>query len=277
MHEIKATVIIPARDRVNLVERAVNSIVKLDISNIVEIIVVDDASNPQIKRTKNMRVWDKIIRLDKNAGGAVARNMGIKAAKGDLIYLLDSDDYFLEMDFEKDFLMAKKNHIYYVDINMAGNRKNFPETIGFDNFFENIFLKNPGICQTSSLMFLKNEKLFFDESLPKHQDWDFILFSCILNGITPVKKNGCIFLDLEDKSSLSRKYTPKKSTIWINKLINSGIVSEKDRNYIELMCKDTIEDKSKYYIFISVLILLIKNKISLKKSLGIVYRNFKRV
>jgi len=56
----------------------------------MEVIIVDDCSNDntvKIARTYPVRV----IELKKNGGPAKARNIGVEAAKGDIVFFLDSD------------------------------------------------------------------------------------------------------------------------------------------------------------------------------------------
>lgn len=273
--KICATVVIPAKDRHDLVQRAVKSVIALDHKKIVEIIVVDDGSDVKIPKFDCMREWDSVIRLEKNSGGAVARNLGIKCAKGEIIYLLDSDDYFIEMDFEEDFKNAKKNHLYYVDVKIKNKKSNFPESFELKNFFDYIFFKHVGICQTSSLMFVKDDFFIFDEKLPKHQDWDLIL-TALLRGVHPLKKNGVIYIDWQDSNSISRQYKPSKSNLWINKILGCKKITNLNKNYLELMCKDTIENKVFMVLCFYVFMFFLKGKIPLKKSLGIIYRNFLR-
>lgn len=61
----------------------------------IEIVVIDDGSNQETKE-EIARLQDKIdiVLSQENAGQSTARNKGIKAATGDYILILDSDDYF---------------------------------------------------------------------------------------------------------------------------------------------------------------------------------------
>lgn len=271
--KIKVSVIIPAKDRELLLKRAISSVIKLDTSNIVEIIVVDDGSINPIPKFDFMRSWDRVIRLNENRGGGFARNEGIRKSLGDFIYFLDSDDMFLDMNFERDINMAEKNKIYYTNIKKGNSIKIFPSSISLNNFFNYIFNLHAGIAQTSSLMFLKENNIFFDESLPKHQDWDLILFSCLLKGITPTRKEGLVFVDWQDTNSVSRIKLPNRSNPWLNKIKENLNLNYHDYLYIELMCKDRIDQIEFLKLVFLSFCFFIERKISFKKFLGIVYRN----
>lgn len=224
-----ATVVIPAHNRQELVDRAISSVVRLDKNNVTEVIVVDDCSFPPIF-LKSSRPQDKIIRLDKNSGAAVARNVGINNASGVNVYLLDSDDFFEKRNFEEDAKIIQKNVIYFCDIASGSYKSNFPDSVSKENFFEYIFCKHKFVCQTSSLVFKKSSDIFFDESLPKHQDWDLI-YSAILRGVEIKKIPGQIYFDRGDKKSLSRAKNYGASIFWMEKLKNS--VKDKNKiNYI---------------------------------------------
>ena len=66
----------------------------------IEIILVDDGSNKQISENLQLLLKSryplvKYIRHDVNKGLSASRNTGAKAAKGDFITFLDSDDFLL--------------------------------------------------------------------------------------------------------------------------------------------------------------------------------------
>ncbi len=88
----KVSIIIPTYGRVKDIEKAVESILKIDYAN-YEIIVVDDASKDNtmeiLKKFKTKKL--RIIQRKHNGGPAAARNDGIKAARGKLIAFTDSD------------------------------------------------------------------------------------------------------------------------------------------------------------------------------------------
>jgi glycosyltransferase involved in cell wall biosynthesis len=88
------SIVIPCYNDWQYVEQAVNSALNQTYVN-KEIIVVDDGSNPKTKEVLR-QLESKITKLitQENQGVCVARNIGIEEAKGDLILVLDSDDYF---------------------------------------------------------------------------------------------------------------------------------------------------------------------------------------
>lgn len=91
------SVLIAAHNCAQTLGRAIAS--ALDQPETREVIVVDDASEDDTRacaadwETRDRRV--QLVALDTNAGPAGARNRAIDVATGDLLALLDSDDFFL--------------------------------------------------------------------------------------------------------------------------------------------------------------------------------------
>lgn len=84
----KLSIIIPYYNNPQNIERLIESITKSKKAPEYEIIVVDDGS-PLLPPKKLKKV--KIIRLKKNQGPAVARNRGVKIAKGEYVVFMDCD------------------------------------------------------------------------------------------------------------------------------------------------------------------------------------------
>lgn len=88
------SVIIPAYESENYIAQAVDSVVRQKWAGEMEIIVIDDGSSD---RTAQAARRPGVQVLRKARGGASsARNAGLKAAKGELILLLDADDVLTE-------------------------------------------------------------------------------------------------------------------------------------------------------------------------------------
>lgn len=86
------SIIIPTRDRPQLLPRAVQSALSQTIADL-EVIVVDDCSTQPVDLPADPRL--RVIRLSPSRGGAGARNAGTEAAQGRWISYLDDDDYLL--------------------------------------------------------------------------------------------------------------------------------------------------------------------------------------
>ncbi len=96
------SVIIPVYNRGHLLPRTIKSVLSQTYKNL-EILVVDDGSSEDIKGIaegfNDQRI--RCLRHDKNRGICAARNTGIKAARGEFISFLDSDDEYLPERTEK--------------------------------------------------------------------------------------------------------------------------------------------------------------------------------
>jgi len=92
----KISVILPVHNRADVLPRAIGSVLEQELKDF-ELIVIDDgstdASAEVAKSFDDERI--RLIRLERNRGGNVARNEGIRAASAPLIAFLDSDDRYL--------------------------------------------------------------------------------------------------------------------------------------------------------------------------------------
>ncbi|MCW7754916.1 glycosyltransferase family 2 protein [Desulfobotulus sp. H1] len=91
--------IIPSKNRIKLLPRALNSIKAQhpapDLFHFPEILVVDDGSSDGTASMLATDFPEVIVVRTKGIGPGPARNVGAKAAKGDILFFLDSDDIWL--------------------------------------------------------------------------------------------------------------------------------------------------------------------------------------
>jgi glycosyltransferase involved in cell wall biosynthesis len=101
------TAIIPTYNRAKTIERAVNSVLAQTWKE-MEVIVVDDGSNDQTGEV--LKAYGDKIRVihQRNGGPAAARNTGIKAATGEIISFLDSDDAWMPSKIERQVKLLQR-------------------------------------------------------------------------------------------------------------------------------------------------------------------------
>ena len=113
-------IIIPTFNTGKYIKEAVDSAINQTYKN-KEIIVVDDGSTDNTKEILDIYIQDNKIKYiyQENKGLAGARNTGIKAANGDYIAFLDSDDIFLPNKIEKQIEFLENNRdcdVCYCDV-----------------------------------------------------------------------------------------------------------------------------------------------------------------
>ncbi|WP_010479312.1 glycosyltransferase family 2 protein [Thermococcus zilligii] len=179
------SVIIPTYNRAKLLKRAINSVLNQRFGDF-ELIVVDDASpdnTPEVVESiDDGRI--RYIRLKKNSGGPVARNTGIKKARGKFIALLDDDDEWLPNrlelqvkkfeDLEKGFGVVYGG-FYYVaqqDGRILGRR--LPKYKGdvYGYLLKENFIGSPTLLIRRECF---KKAGLFDPALTSSQDWDMWL------------------------------------------------------------------------------------------------------
>jgi glycosyltransferase involved in cell wall biosynthesis len=102
--------VIPTRGRPELVCRAVRSVLSQTFRQIECIVVIDGpdaATRHSLGEIDDLRL--KVIELAQNVGGCEARNLGVQAARGEWIALLDDDDEWLRFRIEKQLAAAAVN------------------------------------------------------------------------------------------------------------------------------------------------------------------------
>lgn len=104
--QIKISVIMPIYNAGEYLSRAISDVLSQTLTEL-ELICVDDGStDDSSKIIKHFMAKDKRVKVvrQKNAGPSVARNSGLKTAKGKYIIFLDADDFY-----EKNLLMELYN------------------------------------------------------------------------------------------------------------------------------------------------------------------------
>lgn len=89
------SVVIPAYNSVDTIERALKSVYAQTYDDIIEVIVVDDGSTDDTVDLISREFPDAKCIGQANAGRAVARNAGVAVASGDYISFLDADDEYM--------------------------------------------------------------------------------------------------------------------------------------------------------------------------------------
>lgn len=92
-NEIKASIIIPTKDKINRLRLVLKALENQVDENIEVIIVFDGNSCKTIEAFHKLKFsfQPRIIILDQNIGRSAARNRGINQAKGERIILMDDD------------------------------------------------------------------------------------------------------------------------------------------------------------------------------------------
>ncbi|WP_316192488.1 MULTISPECIES: glycosyltransferase family 2 protein [unclassified Bradyrhizobium] len=104
------SIVIPTLNRIELLKRAVNSVLRQSYRS-YEVIIVDDGSRcPPELLNVNAETEILVIVQEKTKGAAAARNAGIEAASGSYISFLDDDD-----EYFPDFLLRTKTTIEAAD------------------------------------------------------------------------------------------------------------------------------------------------------------------
>lgn len=149
-----------------------------------QIILIDDCSDDveALERIVEASPQTRLIKKQSRSNAAVSRNMGIEAAEGDYIFLLDSDDRYRPTHIDKRLALMQKEQCdfcfgaYTNDV--QGEQYDFIEPPEVYDPRHYLFIEEKDI-RTSSISMLAAQKhrLRFNESLNKHQDWGFFIDS----------------------------------------------------------------------------------------------------
>lgn len=191
------SIIIPIYAVEKHIERCISSVFRQDYDGPLECILVDDATPDRsmviVKRlleSYSGRIDFKVLHHKYNAGLSAARNTGMRAALGDYIYFIDSDDEIMPEAISSLVALADKHDgvdIVYGDWytascnNGAQNSPGLPEfTDNQENIADFIISNKVSVTAQNKLLrrtFLLDNHLFFKDGLI-HED---VLFSYMLS------------------------------------------------------------------------------------------------
>ena len=174
------SIIIPTYNRVKIIKASLDSVVLQNFTD-WELIVVDDGSTDNTKQLVNAIIDDRIQYLWKENGErGSARNFGVKQAKGQYVFFLDSDDLVYPNHLQHAFdELTRLNfpvffHSRYEEV--YPNKKIQAEPLNQNKIWETVQRQNKFACQ----FFLKREialAIPFSENraLKIGEDWLVIL------------------------------------------------------------------------------------------------------
>ncbi len=205
---MKISVITPTFNSEKTIKENVLSIVNQSYKNYEQIIIDNLSNDKTIELIKNIyneyKIVDKLkIISEKDNGIAEAFNKGIKTSSGDLITILNSDDYFYSNDvFEKVIRIFSDENILFTH----GNVLFIDEKYGTN-------IRRPLLCSITKAfpynhpgMFIR-KKIYddyglFDESFKYAMDYEFI---CRLNKNIPEFQKKGFYIQGEPMEHLAKR------------------------------------------------------------------------
>ncbi len=187
-----------------------------------EVIIINDGSNIEsrnfiykLQESLNDKRFS-IINHKENCGVSVARNTGIKLAKGELITFLDPDDFLLPWDLEKiinvfnknpDCLILSTDYLYYLKF---GPIQKICRNKIFDKFLKSQEKEVDILKFIFPRLILKKEvfhELKFDPNLRRGEDTDLLIQilnnNLLLKRIALLKETGYVYRFYPSKKRLT--------------------------------------------------------------------------
>ena len=226
-------VVIPTRNRPQLVKRAVQSVIAQTYKELEIIVVIDgidENTYNALDAVDEPRL--RVIKLPISIGAADARNAGVNEANGEWIAFLDDDDEWLPRKIELQLEAANRSNYKFPiiacrliartpkgDFTRPRRLPNLAEPISDYLLARNSLFQGEGLIQTSMIFTSKDllQKVPFTSGLQRHQEWDWILRANQLEdvGVEFVDEPLAIWYREEERKSISSKNNWQYSLTWI--------------------------------------------------------------
>ena len=237
MNNPNITIVVPVYNVEQYIEKCMASIIAQTYQGVIECILVDDCGkDSSIKVARefienyNGRIKFEIIHHEKNGGLSAARNTGLRAAHGEYVYFLDSDDWISDNCIELLYAPIERNPSLQM---VVGNlipepqteklksdydlhNRNLPDLIiGNDKIRQKFYTEVPsipinGVNKLTKRSFLIENNLYFKEGII-HEDehwsyfWvrkiDCVAFVKEFTYIHPINPNSIMTSSSKDKSA----------------------------------------------------------------------------
>lgn len=245
---VLVSVIITTHGRLELLKKAISSVQQQTYTKI-ELIIVDDCSEDGTREWVKNCFKDEVkyiyIEKEDSKGGNHARNIGIEAANGEYIALLDDDDIWNPKKIEKQVELMKRNHsmvLVYCGHTKVYEKKDNIISIPSNEFIGDLSSKvfTMVFCTTSMIMIRKNifEKSgVFDEQLKFWQEYDLIIRICQYGTV------GCVHESLVDilHSSTDSSRLSMKIDGWLEAV---DYVNRKYKSHIDQLSPEQVNARN---------------------------------
>ena len=179
------SVIIPSYNRAHLLPRCLASVIGQNYSPL-EIIVVDDGSTDITEKLVSRDYPQVKLISQENKGVSAARNAGIRAAEGDWLALLDSDDTWFPDKLERQAQVIERStgaDVIHTDEIWVRNGVRVNPQRKHRKYGGSIFKYCLPLCAISPSSVMIHRRVFdrvglFDETLPVCEDYDLWLRIC---------------------------------------------------------------------------------------------------
>lgn len=189
----------------------------------------DEETEIVVRSYRDERV--RMLALEEHVGGSEARNIGVRATRGEWVAFLDDDDLWLPTKLEQQIKTAAAMRVPHpivssrlltsgLKVEQVFPRRSYTreENVSEYLFCRKGFAYGDGMLQTSTLL-IKRALLLeipFQRGLGQHQDWDWLLkvgwhpdvaIAMVPEPLTVMKVN-------EDAMSVSRRADWRTSLNW---------------------------------------------------------------
>jgi glycosyltransferase involved in cell wall biosynthesis len=193
------SVVIPTRNRPDLVLRAVRSVLGQTYENL-DVIVVIDGPDP-VTRAALDTVVDtrlRVLELRDTVGGSETRNVGVRIASGEWVAFLDDDDEWLPLKIQRQIDAAVQSSFaspivscYFIgrtptcDYIWPRRTPRPGEALCEYLFVKNSLFRGEASLQTSMLFARRQlfQKVPFTSGLRRHQDTDWYVRVADVDGV----------------------------------------------------------------------------------------------
>lgn len=237
LNPMRISVIIPTFNRLNTLPRALESILAQTLAA-EEIIVVDDGSTDGTQSWISKNHPQCKVLQQENTGVSSARNLGISAASGDWIALLDSDDAWQpqKLALQMAALQASPGlRICHTEEIWIRNGKRVNAMKKHAKGGGQIFQRCLPLCVISPSSVILHRTLFeeyglFDTSLPACEDYDLWLRLCAHEEVLFIDEPLTVkYGGHEDQLSHKHWGMDRFRVTALEKLLQSTSLSEQDR------------------------------------------------
>ncbi len=254
------SIIIPSYNRAHMLPVAIQSVINQTYHD-WELIIVDDGSTDNTKEVVASYNHDRIIYIwQANQERSVARNNGIKNAKGEYVCFLDSDDYYLPDRLKKfnEFILKEKHSKLLIFSGIIIENKGGFNNIEIDdslyykiNIFDyltSIIIATPQICVSASIL----EEFNFNPDFRLSEDMELCFRIAKKYPVVPQKDNLTIVQYEHEDRTVGYRYcnTSKEQIVtWryiLNKDHSGRFISKKYKNGI---MGQLFFNEAKYFMF----------------------------